>query len=224
MFFRLVFIFLFMMTTQGCVVFAPPAPMVTFGGPETTPHGQSEVGLGIGSGAVLFEGAHSGGIGYLLRYKYGLTEKYDLGVDAIGVARADKSTYTIKVANRYQLSPNWRLEGGIGVADDSDGKSLNGDAGITWGTLAENKPWNFYSTFRLGAAKGYPGDLFGEGEEAPPNTLFTILNLGTQANISTHQKFIFEGGYGYIFPDGEKAGPIIYLSGGLLFYVGKGKE
>lgn len=209
---------------QGCVVFAPPAPMVTFGGPQTAPEGQSEVAAGIGSGVVLFDDAHTGGMGYLLRYKYGITGKYDLGVDAIGVTRSDKATYTIKFANRYQLAPNWRLEGGLGIADDSDGKSLNGDAGITWGTLPQNKPWNLYSTFRLGAAKGYPGDIFGEGDEAPPNTFFTLLNVGTQGRISDQQKFIFEGGYGYVFPNGEKAGPVLYLSGGVLFYIGNAKD
>jgi len=40
--------------------------------------------------------------------------------------------------------------------------------------------------------------------------------MGAQANISDHQKFIFEGGYGRIFPSGERSGPAIFLSAGLL--------
>jgi len=196
--------------------------MLTFGGPQTTPEHTSEAGIGLGTGATLFKDAHTGGLGYMLRYKYGLTAKYDLGIDAVGIARGDKSTYTIKVANRYRLSDNWRLEMGGGAADDSDGKSLNADLGITWGTIPEGRPWNIYSSFRLGGALGYAGDVLGKNEGEPlPNTLFSLFNLGTQGRISERQKFIFEGGYGYVFPEGANPGPIVYLSGGLIFYVGK---
>lgn len=224
-FFRLFIAPLFLAAMCGCVVFAPPSPFVTYGGPETTPEAQSEVGLALGTGATLFEDGHSGGMGYLLRYKYGVSKNYDIGVDAIGITRSDKGTFTAKLANRYRLNENWRLEGAIGIADDSEGKSLNGDVAITWGTLPgilpEQKAWNLYSSLRLGAAKGYPGNIFGSGEEVPSDALFTMLNLGTQASVTENHKFIFEGGYGYIFPEDGKSGPAIYVSGGMLFYIGK---
>jgi hypothetical protein len=207
---------------HGCVVFAPPSPLVTYGGPQTTPEQQSEVALGIGSGAARFEDAHAGGLGYMLRYKYGISQKFDVGIDAIGVVRSDKGAFTGKAVGRYQVADHWRLEGGIGLADDSDGKSINGDAAITWGTLPKTSPWNFYSSFRIGGAKGYPGDLKnGTDEDAPPDTWISLLNIGTQGKLSENQRFIFEGGYGYVFPQGENAGTLVYVSGGLLFYIGR---
>ena len=59
---------------------------------------------------------------------------------------------------RYQLEPDWRLEFGLGAADSSDGKSLNSDLGITWGTRREDSNWNYYATLRGGWARGYAGD------------------------------------------------------------------
>jgi hypothetical protein len=142
----------------GCVSFAPPPPLITFGGPKTLGKYNSEVGIGAGTGVVMFPGAHAGGEGWFGRYKYGFTEDFDLGVDAIGVARGDKSTFTAKISGRYQMTDRLRLETGLGIADDSDGKSLNGDIAVTCGTINGNI-WNYYSSVRIAAAKGYPGLL-----------------------------------------------------------------
>ncbi|HUI30670.1 MAG TPA: hypothetical protein VLX91_10670 [Candidatus Acidoferrales bacterium] len=205
---------------EGCSTFAPPSPLVTYGGPAVVDTGHSEVGLAVGTGFALFPGAHSGGQGWFGRYKRGVAENLDLGIDVVGVVRSDngKGTLTAKVVGRYQVSERIRVEAGLGLADDSDGKSANGDVALTIGTVRETT-WNYYASLRLGAAKGYPGSLFGTGDQIPPNALFPIVNLGTQARVAAGERFIFEGGFGYIIPEQEKAGPIIYLSCGLLFDI-----
>lgn len=157
-FILIIFCVVLALSFTGCVSFAPPSPMVTYGGPQTTPEGSSEVAIAVGAGVALFEGAHSGGHGWFARYKYGLTKKLDLGIDAIGIVHSDKGTLTMKVASRYQLSDHIRLEGGIGAADDSDGKSINGDLAITVGTINKENSWNYYSSLRMGFAKGFAGN------------------------------------------------------------------
>ncbi len=112
------------------------------------------------------------------------------GIDAIGVVRNDKGTFTTKLVGRYQLHNDFRLEVGLGVADDSDGKSLNADVALTWGTIKQNN-WNYYASLRFGAAKGYPGNVFGSGDQIPVDALFPIVNLGAQGHVSDTQKFIF---------------------------------
>lgn len=205
---------------EGCTSFAPPSPLMTFGGPKTVEKSHSEVGLGVGTGFVLFPGAHAGGQGWFGRYKYGFTQDFDFGIDAVGISRNDKGTFTAKLAGRYQLTNKLRFETGLGFADDSDGKSLNGDIALTGGTI-NGKVWNYYSSFRLGAAKGYPGSLFGTGDKVPNDALFALLNFGSQANVERNQKFIFEGGFGYVIPRGVRAGPLIYISCGVLFDIGE---
>lgn len=203
-------------TLAGCVSFAPPSPLMTFGGPKTVEKSESEVGLGVGTGFVLFPGAHAGGQGWFGRYKYGFTQDFDFGIDAAGIVRNDKGTLTAKLSGRYQLADRIRLETGLGMGDDSDGKSVNCDIAVTGGTI-NGKTWNYYASARLGAAKGYPGNLFGTGDNVPNDALFALINLGTQANVQKNQRFIFEGGFGYVMPRGNTSGPLIYLSCGLLF-------
>lgn len=213
-------ILLSLLFLQGCVSFAPPSPLVTFGGPAVVDTAQSEVGLAVGTGVAMFPGAHSGGQGWFGRYKRGIAPNFDLGVDAVGIVRSDKETLTAKVVGRYQVSRNVRLEAGLGLADDSDGKSVNGDVAVTFGTVRETT-WNYYGSLRLGAAKGYPGDILfgGGGDQAPVNALFPIVNLGTQAKVAANERFIFEGGFGCIFPEQQRAGALIYLSCGMLFDI-----
>ena len=214
----------------SCVSFAPPSPLLTYGGPQTTPESSSEVAVGVGTAVALFEGAHSGAQGWFARYKYGLSDKFDLGMDWVGAKRNEGLLLSTKIASRYQLSENQRIELGIGVADDSDGKSINGDVAFTVGTT-KNEFWNYYASLRLGYAQGYPGNaIFGnqptlnQDTLTPPNTFIGLINIGAQANIQKHQKFIFEGGYGQILPQGNKSGPSFFLSAGLLFHIGKGKD
>ena len=208
----------FAVAVEGCMSFAPPSPLVTFGGPAVVDTAHTEVGLAVGTGAALFPGAHSGGQGWFGRYKRGIAKDLDLGIDAIGIVRSDKSTFTGKVVARYQLDRNIRLEGGLGLADDSDGKSTNGDVALTIGTVRETI-WNYYTSFRLGASRGFPGSIFGSGDLAPANALFPIVNFGTQGKIERNERFIFEGGFGYIIPQNEKPGTTVYISCGILFDI-----
>lgn len=216
------FLFLILVLfSSSCVTIAPPPPMATMGGPGTTPKSSSEMALAVGTGAALFKGAHTGSQGWFARYKYGLSDKVDIGMDWTG-ANGNNGLYLgAKFATRYQLAKNHRVELGLGAGDHSSGKSLNGDIAYTMGTT-KNPIWNYYTSARLAYAHGYPGnailaDEFSGGDTlVPPNTFITLINVGAQAKISDNQRFIFEGGYGRIFPAGERSGPVIFLSAGVL--------
>ena len=212
-------LFIFFMIT-ACTSFAPPSPLMTFGGPKTIEKSHSEVGLGVGTGVVMFPGGHAPGQGWFGRYKYGFSDDFDFGIDAVGLSRNDKETFTAKLAGRYLLTNKLRLETGLGFADDSEGKSFNGDIALTTGTI-NGKIWNYYTSLRFGASKGYPGSLFGSGDNVPNDALFALVNLGSQGNIEKNQRFIFEGGFGYVMPRGNRAGTLIYLSCGILFDIGE---
>lgn len=217
---------LFSLFLSGCVTFAPPTPLFTYGGPSTSGAKTSEAAVAAGTGVTLFEGAHTGGSGWMGRYNYGVTDRFDLGFDFMGISRIDGGTMAVKLASRYQLNPHLRAEAGFGAADDSDGKSLAADIGLTVGTRRE-KPWNFYSTVRFAGAKGYPGNIIfadetplEEDSVPPPDTFFALLNFGAEGRITQKQMFVFEGGYGYVFPEGQQAGPAFYYSAGLVFRIG----
>ncbi len=212
---------------SGCVTFAPPSPMLTYGGPSTTDAGKSEAVLAFGTGVALFEGAHAGAQGWFGRYKYGVSSRTDVGIDILGAKRNEGLYLSLKGAARYQLQEHLRFEVGAGVADDSDGKSINGDIALTVGTT-KDKSWNYYSSLRLGYAKGYPGDVIFADETplaedmiAPPDAMIGLINIGSEGRVSDNQSFIFEGGYGYVFPKGKDRGPVFYLSAGLRFIIGK---
>jgi len=217
-------------TCISCVSFAPPSPLMTYGGPNTTSKKGSEVVMAVGTGIALFDKAHSGATGYFGRYKYGLSEKFDIGVDLYGGSRSDGGTLAAKIATRYQLSYKSRLEFSIGAADDSEGKSVNSDIAITFGSR-KDKPWNYYSSLRVSYALGVAGNAVNlpgqtrlkDDDAILPNTVFALLNLGTQGKVSKYQKVLFEGGYGYIIPYGKRAGPGFYISVGLLFNIEKQK-
>jgi len=140
---------------SGCVTIAPPGPMVTYGGPSTTQEGTSETAIAIGTGAALFDGAHTGAQGWFGRYKYGVHEKFDVGIDILGAKRNDGLSLSLKGAGRYQLTPKTRLELGIGVADDSSGKSWNGDIAFTSGTLRDKTTQHDLRSIELGRTRKY---------------------------------------------------------------------
>ena len=216
---------------SGCVTFAPPSPMMTYGGPQTTMKGTSDAAIALGTGVALFQEGHAPGQGWFGRYKYGLNNKWDLGIDAVGFSHSELFTFTTKVAVRYQLCPNFRLEGGLGAADDSNGKSINSDFGLTWGTISKERAWNYYASLRTGYAKGFAGNSVLNGSYSlsssdtlvPPDAIITLLNIGAQGKVNSNINFIFEGGYGFIYPQGHKHGQTFYISCGLLFNIGKNK-
>src|SRR5271165_4485963 len=73
----------------GCVAMAPPPPVATLGAPETAAPGHAQAALGVGGGASLFPGAHSGGIAVFGRYRRGFTERLDLGGDVLAGQHAE---------------------------------------------------------------------------------------------------------------------------------------
>jgi hypothetical protein len=207
----------------GCVSFAAAPPMITLGGPQTAGAGGSQVGMGVGSGASLFPGAHSGGNGYLARYRYGLTENTDVGVDFMGVLRSNKMTLTGKIDGRRRLGRHWAAELGLGAADDSDGKSLSGEAALIVGTERQ-AAWDFYAAARAAVAFGIvqnqldPNDPTVRGAQ---DALVALGSAGATARISDSGQFIFEGGMGTIkVANHDDLGLAIYLGVGLLFHIG----
>ncbi|MEZ5064060.1 MAG: hypothetical protein R3B81_04955 [bacterium] len=211
---------------SGCTGFAPPPPLFTYGGPETAGRGNSEVALGVGTGVALFTDAHSGASGWFGRYRRGISADWDLGVDVMGLTRTDAGTLGLKLAARRALAERWRAELGFGAADDSDGKSLGVDVGVTWGTV-RRRPWNLYASVRAAGVKGYAGNVIFSSDTpdpedaiAPPDTFFGVLGLGATGRLSDSQEFVFEVGVGGIAPEGTKGAPAFYVSAGLRGIVG----
>ena len=205
----------------GCMAMAPPPPLPTVGGPVTAPPGGAEVALGAGSGASLFPGAHGTGHGWFGRYRYGLSERFDLGIDLLGAQYGAAGTLTGKLALRYRLRPHWRIEGGLGVADDSHGKSANVDLGLTVGSLRLDRWWNYYGAVRVAGAHGYPGNLVGSGDTVPPDDAVFIGTVGASIRIQPNIHFVVEGGYGAIVIRGvSDIGQAIYLGACLLMTAG----
>lgn len=194
---------------------------MTVGGPATAPAGGAEVGLGAGSGGSLFPGEHATGHGWFGRYRYGLSERADLGVDLLGVTQSDNAALTGKLALRYRLRPHWRIEGGVGVADASNGKSANVDLGLTVGSLRPERWWDYYGSIRVSAAHGYPGSLVGNGDKAPPDDAVFIASAGASIRIQPNIHFVMEGGYGAIEIRGvSNVGQAIYLGTFILMTTG----
>lgn len=212
---------------SGCVVFAPPPPMITGGGPATIAKNHAETAIATGTGVALFEGAHAGGHAWLGRWRYGINDRFDLGADIMGVQHASRGTFTLKIAGRYQTTSTSRFEAAIGAADDSNGKSLHAELGLTVGREREDRSWNRYMSLRLAAAKGFSGDVVfsdtpsaPEDRIAPPDALISLVNFGSTGRITKNQQFFIEGGFGYIFPAQQDPGPVIYWGVGLLFDIG----
>ena len=214
-------------SAQDCRTIAAPPPLATFGGPETVARGDSEMAFGAGFGGTLFDCTHKLGSGWFGRWRTGVTDRIDLGADIIVVQHNDKGTATGKIAVRYQVRPRLRLEAGFGGADDSDGKSLNADLGITTGTIRD-KTWNHYASLRVAAARGYPGNVccFGgaNGTNVPPGNYLLLGSIGATARVTDNVRFVYEAGLGGVlthFSDRSEIGRIVYLSVGVLFNTRK---
>jgi hypothetical protein len=173
----------------------------------------------------LFPDAHSGGSGWLGRWRYGLGDGFDLGVDVMGVQHADEGTMDFKLAARYLLNDHLRLEAGLGGADDSLGKSLNMEVGLTLGTNRPERSWDYYSSVRVAGAQGFPGNIIGGGPDtaAPPDDLLIVVGLGAEGRISATGRFVGEFGIGPAFVQGNsEVGVVFYFGAGLVFDVGRG--
>jgi hypothetical protein len=202
----------------GCVSFAVPPPAFTFGGPATAARRESQFGFGAGSGASLFPGAHSGGTGWFGRWRIGLSDRLETGVDVFGMARGDKGTFTGKLAGKLQLRPLLAFEIGLGAADDSDGKSLGADLGAIVGGQAGRSAWAPYGALRVSGGLAVTERRDDEGNVlTPPHALLVLGSVGAAVRLCDFARFVIEGGYGGIFVNGhEDAGQALYVGVGLL--------
>ncbi len=76
----------------------------------------------VGSGSVRSRWRH----GLFVRWRRGVNKRIDVGFDVVGDNQTDGSLgATAKVAMRYSVTPGFRLEGGLGAADEGDGPLLS---------------------------------------------------------------------------------------------------
>ena len=208
---------------SGCVSFAPPIPLMTFGGPKTAAPGHWELGAGVGSAAFSFNNSLAGGNGYLGHWRVGLSKKIDFGFDIMGAQHSESSTFTFKPSLRFQATDHLRIETSVGAADDSQGKSIGGELGFVVGT-AHNAPWNYYGALRFAGSLGFNAYNHRHppaGEPQPPSDAgFGLLSVGSAARLSPTSHFITEAGYGllYIRNTNEYA-QMMYIGVGVLFNI-----
>lgn len=195
--------------------------MATFGGPATAGGGQTELGAGFGGyGEILPTPCiHAGGLDWLVRWRRGLADRLDLGFDFNTNSQTDNSLGgTGKFAIRYQVTQGFRVEGGLGLADGGDGGDVNGDIAGVIGTHQPDRTWNYYASFRLGAARGCLN--CGHNIDHAPGALVPLGTIGTTGRISDNAKFVMEAGLGGIFARQYSApAGYIHLSFGMLFNV-----
>lgn len=197
--------------------------MVTFGGPaDTAAPGRQQVAMALGTGGVLFAETHATGHGYFARWRTGLAEGLDAGVDLIGYQRGEYGGITVKPSVRRRTTEWMRLEAGLSAADDHQGKSVGAELAAAFGPpKKDGERWRYYGALRTAGALGLNGDwrrhpLEGQ-QERLRDAFFLLLNAGASGRLSSSSRFIVEGGYGRTFVEGQPgAGNTIYLAFGLL--------
>lgn len=204
---------------NGCVTIAPPSPMVTFGGPEVSGKGVTELVGAAGTGISFFDENEIAEHGWFGRVRHGVSERWDIGADVFGYSFENRTAMSAKLSARYQLMPRIRLDGGIGLGDDSRGRSINGDLGLTIGTVRPDRVWDVYGSVRYGYAHGIAGSLISpETAEvtAPLHVTTVMLNLGAQARLTPHLRLVAETGLGQLFPSSGGHGAVLYLGAGMM--------
>jgi hypothetical protein len=214
-------------TIPGCKDIAPLPPIRTFVGPSTLPVGANELAFAGGAWGNLFPApcAHETGVDWFGRWKLGLTNRLDWGVDFEGTEHTNFQAFSLKIATRYQLFKNFRLENGIGIGDDTEGKSLNVELGATMGILPERKGarWFPYATVRMVAEHGRSGRSF-VGSNVPDGALVPMGIFGASIPVGQNLRWVLEGGGGAILSQEHSAtGSLIYFTAGLDFVVRRKK-
>ncbi len=215
--------------SPNCELIASPPPLATFGGPATVTRGYTELGLGVGGYGELLPSPcdHGGGTDWFVRWRRGLSNRIDVGFDVLADNQTDGSFgATAKIAVRYQVNQGFRLEGGLGAADEGDGRSVNADLAATIGTRYPDRTWNYYTSLRLAGSHGCINPLcagwLGLAGSSLPGAILPLGVIGSSARISDNASFIMETGLGGIFSrEHPGAGVYIHLSFGVLFDVGK---
>jgi hypothetical protein len=194
---------------------------MTFGGPETSGRGHSTIGLGAGTGVSLFPQAHQGGLGWFGRWRLGLTDRLDLGLDVLGAQYADMGAFTGKLALRGRIHRLVSLEVGAGGDDDSRVRSVHADGAVIAGGELPGSRWSLYGAARVAGAIAVTSNVEGDsGETLFPHAVFAFGTLGAAARLSDWARFIAEAGMGYIGVAGgglPRDGLGIYVGVGVLF-------
>ena len=216
--------------SPDCQLIASLPPMATFGGPATVAPGHTELALAFGGYGELLPDPciHGGGEDWLVRFRRGLGNRFDLGFDTVIDNQTDGSLgITGKAAARFQVTHGLRLEGGVGASDQGDGKAVNGDFAAVIGTNGHpEKIWNYYMSLRLGASRGLcQGSPCAGTQNHLPGALVPLGVLGTTARVSDHARFVMEAGLGGIFArEYSTTAPYLHLSFGVQFDVGKDRK
>jgi hypothetical protein len=217
--------------SPNCGPLAAPPPEATFGGPSTAGAGQTELGVAVGTYGEFYPSPSCGHVGttdWLVRWRRGIGDRFDLGFDGEVDTQGGTNGGTIKVAARYQVTQGFRVEGGVGTSDTGfAGRSINADVAGVIGTTRENSTWNYYSSLRLAASHGCNG-LFCASADTNgnhnPGAIFLVGAIGATARVSDHAKFVMEAADGEAFsrelPDPERVGSV-HFTIGILFNVGK---
>ena len=217
-------------SSLDCQLIASLPPMATFGGPATAAPGHTELGLAFGGyGEILPDPCiHGGAEDWLVRFRRGLSNRFDLGFDAVIDNQTDGSLgITAKAATRLQVTHGLRLEGGVGASDQGDGGAVNGDLAAVIGTNRHPENiWNYYMSLRLGASRGLcRGSPCAGTQNHLPGALVPLGVIGTTARISDNARFVMEAGLGGIFSrEYSTTAPYLHLSFGIQFNVGRDRK
>jgi hypothetical protein len=211
----------------NCQLIAQPPPLATLGGPSTAGSGSTELALAAGGyGEILPSPCfHGGASDWLVRWRRGLGDRFDLGFDGEVDTTGSNVGGTIKLAARYQLVPGLRLEAGIGASDGGiGGRSVNGDVAAVIGTRREDRTWNYYGSLRLAASRGCV-NLFCAGGSGghSPGAILPLVVGGATARVSKKARFVMEGSPfgGIISREHPGFGYYVHIAVGVLFEVGK---
>ena len=211
--------------SPDCRLIAYLPPMATLGGPEIAAFGHTELGLAFGGfGEILPSPCiHAGGEDWLVHFRRGMGNDFDLGFDFLTINQTDGSLGgTGKLAIRYRVTDGFRLEGGVGFADGGDGGDVNADVAAVIGTHNRNRVWNYYMSLRLGASRGC---IHCSDTNHAPGALVPLGVIGTTARISDNAKFVMEAGLGGNFARQlPAASGYLHLSFGVLFDIGKDRR
>jgi len=218
-------------TSLNCDLRASPPPLATFGGPATAPPGSTELGIGVGGygeGLAACPIDIVGATNWFVRWRRGVTGKTDLGFD-VQVFDASNGTFgaTPKIAARYEALKGTRLEGGIGMSDAGNGRSVNADLAAVMGTYKHpENTWNYYASVRLAGSHGCVNLLCLPASAAPgsraPGALIPLGVVGATARASDTTRFVMECGLG-IWESRQYPSRDLYmhLAFGVQFVVGK---
>lgn len=219
-------------TRPNCKPIAPLPPMGTFGGPLTSPRGETELAVGVGATGELDELAQAtcgevelGATDWFVRWRRGIGDKTDIGFDwVIRNAAVNGDAGTVKFAVRQRIAKGLRLEAGIGTADSGWGRSVNADAAAVIGTTHEDRTWNYYASLRVGASRGCVNlvCIGGSGLDHPPGAIVPLGVIGSSARVADNIHFIMEAGQGDIFSREHPSRVVdVHLLFGVQFDVGK---